>query len=111
MMATALLTATSPDVFVDRLMVLDHMARTKHRALRRLGSLDRGLRARQHDLAKLAHRLAAQHRTLAADRAEVLSEITRLEELRARHARRAGTGWGRRSRRWATTRTASRSGR
>ena len=90
--ADALLSARSPDALVERLLVLDHLARTKNRDVRALDALDERLRSRQRDLAALAGRLAKQRRTLAADKAEVLNEITRLERLRATAAPR--TGWG-----------------
>jgi cell wall-associated NlpC family hydrolase len=84
--ANALLAATTPTVFVDRLLVLDHLARGKHRDVRQLGAVDSRLRARQAVLATLAVRQANQQRALAAGKAKVLAEITQLERIRARAA-------------------------
>ncbi|WP_344075842.1 C40 family peptidase [Luedemannella helvata] len=89
--AGALLSATSPHALVDRLLALDHLARTERRDVRALDALDARLRSRQRDLTGLATRLAKQRRELAADKAEVIAEITRLEGLRAA-ARQAD--WG-----------------
>jgi cell wall-associated NlpC family hydrolase len=93
--ANVLLKAQSPDMLVDQLLVLDRLARTKHRDLRDLDALGNRLRARQDALVQLANRQAAQRRALGDAKAKVLAEIAQLERSRARvTASRSVRAWG-----------------
>jgi cell wall-associated NlpC family hydrolase len=85
----ALLSAPSPDQFVDQLAALDHIERSRHRDVAALRAGHDLLVRRQTELQALRAREAAQQADLASRRTAIQAQIDRLQRAGARGGRGA----------------------
>jgi cell wall-associated NlpC family hydrolase len=80
---TALLTAGSPAGLIDRLMMIENLARTQQVKITGLADLTGELNRRQATLRTLMSQQIQQHADLATLTAEVKADLSRLRDLRA----------------------------
>lgn len=83
---TALLGTTSGKAVVDRLTLLDHLARDQRREIDAFATVSGRYQARQHTLTLLLREQTAQQQDLARRRALIEARIGQLEQLRRQAA-------------------------
>jgi cell wall-associated NlpC family hydrolase len=81
------LSAGSPEAFIDELAVLEHLQRERHRELTGLAASQARYEQQRRSLGLLSARQDAQQADLAARRSTIENEIQRLQELRGRAGR------------------------
>lgn len=90
--ALAVITATSPEEFADRLLVLDRLAAQQRAALDRLNAARARFDDSRRALDALAAQQEAQRHQLASRRKQIEHDIAQLERLRERSGYRPATG-------------------
>jgi cell wall-associated NlpC family hydrolase len=88
---TALITAGSPESFLDRLTLLDTVARNQQRSIATLNSAAAALNAQKQQLDLLLAKQKQQKASLDAQKSKITAEITALRKQRDQLAAQTGS--------------------